>query len=127
MKNKNLLFIITLFLILVSCKSPQLTSSSVDGKFVGKGETNSNLELILTSDNRFQYWERFGHGSDYTEGTWERENDVLILNSKSLSEYEQALEGISSGRWISFENSEWKINRNKLVELGNNKRRLKKR
>lgn len=116
MKNKNFLFIITLFLILLSCKNQQLTSSSVDGRFVGEGEDHSKLELILTSDNGFQYWERLGHGSKYTEGTWKVEGDLIILNSKSLSENETAIHSLSSAKWIVFEDSRWKIRRNKLTK-----------
>ena len=116
MKNKNFLFIITLFLILFSCKSQKLASSFVDGRFIGEGEADSTLELILTSDNGFQYWERLGHGSKYTEGIWKLEGDVLILNSKSLSENETAIHSLSSAKWIVFEDSRWKIRRNKLTK-----------
>lgn len=115
MRNTNSIFIISLFLILTSCKSQEPTSS-VDGKFVGKGGADSNLELILTSDNGFQYWERFGHGSKYSEGTWKVENNVLILNSKSLSENEETIHSLSSAEWIALENSKWKIRRNKLTK-----------
>ncbi len=124
MKNKNLLFIITLFLILLSCKSQQQTSYSVDGKFVGKGKAGSKLELILTDDNKFQYWERFGHGSEYTDGTWELENDLMILNSRTLTKDEELMHAISSAKWFVFDNSQWKIRRNKLIEVDDRERKL---
>lgn len=88
----------------------------MDGRFVGEEKDHSKLELILTSDNGFQYWERLGHGSKYTEGTWKVEGDLIILNSKSLSENETAIHSLSSAKWMVFEDSRWKIRRNKLTK-----------
>ncbi|WP_187263125.1 hypothetical protein [Pontibacter beigongshangensis] len=121
---KNPIFIIPLFLILFCCKSQESISYSVDGKYVGQGEADSRLELILASDNGFQYWERFGYGLKYTEGTWMIENDMLVLNSRKLSENEEVIRSISSGRWITFENSKWKIKSGVLIEVDKKERRL---
>ena len=52
----------------------------------------------------------------YTEGTWKVEDDVLILNSKSLSENETASLSLSSAKWIVFDDSRWKVRHNKLTK-----------
>lgn len=111
---------------LMKIEPPNRKTYQFYGKFIGYSKNNNDIELILNNDRTFKFWKRKGHGSDFSEGLWENRNDTLTLNSRTLTQNDSLTFILSSAKWIEFNDLEFRLKKEKLTELDNGKRKLKK-
>lgn len=74
---------------------------------------NGNNELLINADSTFIF--RKGRW-DYTFGNWKIADEKLILNSKSLTQMDSITVALSSGKYFSIENKEFRIGKGKLID-----------
>ncbi|REH01138.1 hypothetical protein [Flavobacterium aquicola] len=111
---------------LMKIEPPNRKTSSFYGEYKGRNKDKFEMKLVLKDDRTFKFWLNKGHGSDFTEGLWKNEDDLLTLNSKILSKNDEISTTISSAKWINFNNLKFNLKKNKLIELNDQKRKLKK-
>lgn len=111
---------------LMDIEPPNRKTKSFYGEFKGRSKGKLELRLVLKNDRSFKYWLNKEHGDEYTEGLWENKNETLILNSKTLNQSDSLIYTLSSGKWVEFKNLKFCLKKEKLTELKNGKRKLKK-
>ncbi len=111
---------------LMKIEPPNRKTQFFYGEFKGIGKKNYGIKLILTQDRTFKFWKTIGHSSEFTEGLWKNKNDILILTSKILNKTDSLNFALSSSKWIDFKELEFRLNKEKLTELKNKKRKLLK-
>jgi hypothetical protein len=126
--KKQFLILSIVLITFISCKVhlQDIEPQTLMGEYVGIGKGNSATELSIMENNEFKFWIRKGHSSDFTQGTWVISNNNLVLNSKILDSSDSLGFALSNATWIEFIDSEWKIGKDKLTELKNARRKLKK-
>ncbi|UII19597.1 hypothetical protein [Fulvivirga ligni] len=110
---------------LMEISPPDYKTTSFEGEFIGIGNKNIGVKLILNKNGEFKFWINRGHGSDFTQGLWMNKNDTLILNSKGLTENEKLTFLLSSAEWIEFSDLKFQLRKDKLVGIENKKIKLK--
>ncbi|GAL81641.1 hypothetical protein JCM19274_486 [Algibacter lectus] len=111
---------------LMEIQPPNIKTESFYGEFEGRDKDKFKMKLVLKDDRTFKFWLNKGHGSDFTEGLWKNKSDTLILNSRALNKTDSISFALSSARWIEFNVLEFRLKKEKLIELNNGKRKLKK-
>ena len=111
---------------LMEIQPPNIKTESFYGEFEGRDKDKFEMKLVLKDDRTFKFWLNKGHGSDFTEGLWKNKSDTLILNSRALNKTDIISFALSSARWIEFNVLEFRLKKEKLIELNNGKRKLKK-
>ena len=111
---------------LMEIQPPNIKTESFYGEFEGRDKDKFKMKLVLKDDRTFKFWLNKGHGSDFTEGLWKNKSDTLILNSRALNKTDIISFALSSARWIEFNVLEFRLKKEKLIELNNGKRKLKK-
>jgi hypothetical protein len=111
---------------LMKIEPPNEKTNRFYGKFYSYRKNNIGIELIISEDRTFRFWKRKGHDSDFTEGYWENKNDTLILNSKVLTKNDSLTFALTSAKWIEFKGLKFRLKKEKLTELDNGNRKLKK-
>lgn len=98
------------------------------GEYKGFDENKNLLKLIVKEDRSFQFWKhsRLGHSSDYSDGYWKHDKNILILNSRTLKAIDSISFALQSGRWVELMNTKWILKHSKLKSLDHRKRVLKK-
>lgn len=103
----NLVILILSFLIFQSSQNGLET-----GWYRAKVK-NGNHELLISADSTFIF--RKGRW-DYTFGNWKVADEKLILNSKSLTHTDSLTVALSSGKYFSIDNKEFRISKGKLID-----------
>lgn len=111
---------------LMKIEPPNRKTHQFYGKLNGYNKSYKGIELILAEDRTFKFWNRKGHNSNFTEGFWKNRNDTLILNSQTLTKSDNLTPTLSSAKWIEFKDLKFLLKKEKLTELDNGKRKLKK-
>ncbi|WP_298420659.1 hypothetical protein [uncultured Kordia sp.] len=102
---------------LMQLRPPDFKTHRFYGTYEGKGKHHVRINLVLTKDRTFKFWEnKSHHRSDFTQGFWENRNDTLVLQSKKLSQADS----------IDFNTIKFKLKRNKLIGLEREKWKLKR-
>lgn len=105
---------------------PNRKTNSFYGEYKGRNKDKFEMNLILKDDRTFKFWLNKGHSSDFTEGLWKNEGDLLTLNSRTLNKNDEISIVLSNAKWVNFTNLEFNLNKDKLTELNDEKRKLKK-
>ncbi|TRZ45120.1 hypothetical protein [Robertkochia solimangrovi] len=111
---------------LMKIDPPNVKTHKFYGIYSGYPKNNNRIELILSEDRTFKFWDKKGHFSDFTEGFWKNSNDTLILNSKTFHENDSLSYASSSANWIEFIDVMFRLKKEKLIELNRGPRKLKR-
>lgn len=112
---------------LMKIEPPNRKTNLFYGEYKGKNKERFEIKLIIKEDRTFKFWVNKGHGSDFTEGLWKNIDDTLILQSRNLNKDDEINFALSSAKWIEFNNLEFLLRKGKLIELGGESRKLKKK
>lgn len=112
---------------LMKIEPPNGKTNLFYGEYEGKNKERFEIKLIINEDRTFRFWVYKGHSSDFTEGLWKNNDNTLILQSRNLNEDDKLIFTLSSGKWIEFNNLEFRLREGKLTELGGESRKLKKK
>ena len=117
---KKRIQLLAIIILLFGCKSANLytiSETNVIGDYISH-DKNFSYRLLITNED-FKYWKNRGHGADFSRGNWKIENDKLVLQSKELDKAEKLTMSLSTAHWIFFESKVFKIKKNALIEIEN--------
>ncbi|RIJ43035.1 hypothetical protein [Pontibacter oryzae] len=103
----NLVILILPFLVF------QASQNGLETGWYRANTKNGNHELLISADRTFIF--RKGRW-DYTFGNWKIADKKLILNSKSLTQTDSLTIALSSGKYFSIKNKEFKVSKGKLID-----------
>lgn len=111
---------------LMGLEPPDVKTHLFYGEFKGLGNSNSGINLILTENGEFKYKARNGNYWEFSQGYWINKMDTLILNSEPLNKTNCLPIDLQNAKWIEVSDLEFLLKKEKLLEIKNRKRKLKK-
>lgn len=111
---------------LMKIKPPDYKTQSFYGKYEGKDKGKLNLKLVLVDDRTFKFWINGDQRLEFAEGLWKNKKDILVLNSKTLSNSIRLGNTLSNAKMLEYKDLEFSLKKGKLKALKGKKRKLKK-